>query len=250
MVDIELVGTLVSKPYVKMTIDLMRYFGVDVDNREDKRFIVSSGQSYEGRDLTIEADPVSSSYFLAAAALLKQKITIPHFNIKGIQGESRFIEILCQMGCTAVVGEAEGANSPFITITGSGELKSVEVDMSDMPDVVQTLAVLAAFAKGVTHIKNIAHLQHKESNRIKDTALELKKLGIEVKIAEDSLTIKGGEPHGAIIETHEDHRMAMSFALVGLKTKGVRIKKPEVVAKSFPSFWQTLNNCGVKTQRL
>ena len=237
---IEMEGKMISKPYIAMTIKMMRDFDVWVDNYDFRRFVIRSGQCYRGREFAIESDPVSSSYFLGAAALLGGEITIPHFNINSLQGESQFVKVLKKMGCELI------NRSDAISLRGPRQLKAVEVDMGNMPDVVQTLAVLAAFAKGTTLIKNIAHLKHKESDRISDTAKELRKLNIEVAETEDSLQIKGGRAGGAVIETHQDHRMAMSFALVGLKTPGVKIKHPEVVGKSFPSFWETLQKLGVQ----
>ena len=240
-VVIEIEGNLVSKPYVKMTIDLMRHFGVVVDNHHDRRFVIRPRQSYMGQTFTIESDPVSSSYFLAAAALLGQSTTIPHFNVQGVQGESRFVHILKKMGCD-IKTEPQS-----VTVQGPRQLKGIEVDMGDSPDVVQTLAVLAAFSQGTTHIKNISHLRHKESDRIGDTAGELRKLGAQVSQTTHSLTITGGSPlRGAVIETHDDHRLAMSFALAGLKVPDIKINHPEVVGKSFPSFWPTLSSCGVE----
>ncbi len=237
---LEIEGKMISKPYVDMTIELMRAFGVWVDNHGFRRLVIKSQQCYMGRVFPIESDPVSSSYFLGAAALLGGEIKIPHFNINSVQGESKFIYLLEKMGCELVV------LPDVITLRGPQQLKGIEVDMGDMPDVVQTLAVLASFAKGTTYIKNIAHLKHKESNRISDTARELRKLNIKVEETGDSLKITGGHPSGAVIETHQDHRMAMSFALAGLKTPGIKINQPEVVAKSFPSFWQTLRSAGVE----
>jgi 3-phosphoshikimate 1-carboxyvinyltransferase len=135
-----------------------------------------------------------------------------------------------------------------IIASGSGNLQAIEIDMSEMPDVVQTLAVMACFASGTTLITNIAHLAYKESNRIKDTATEIKKTGINIEFGEDFLRIEGGVPHAAEIETYEDHRMAMSMALLGCKTKGITILDHKVVNKSFPKYWEMMSYCGLDSK--
>jgi 3-phosphoshikimate 1-carboxyvinyltransferase len=148
-----------------------------------------------------------------------------------VQGDARFTDVLRKMGCSISV-DKEG-----LVVTG-GPLRAVRVDMSDMPDMVPTLAVVAAHAEGTTVIENVAHLKAKESDRIASVANELEKMGIRVKRAEDGLHITGGMRKGAEIETYDDHRIAMSFAIAGLTTPGVVIKNEQCVGKSFPNFWQ------------
>ncbi len=239
-IEVHLKGHKVSSSYILMTIDLMRKFKVDIEKINDRHFLIQPGQSYQAQDISIETDPLSSSYFLGITALTGSRITIPNFNLTAPQWESRFVEVLKQMGCSYTWENQrlvfQGPNSP---------LQAVDVDMSDMPDAVQTLAILACFSKGVTHIKNIEHLKHKESDRIGDTSKELKKLGVEVKHTDSSLTIVGGTPKGAVIDPHSDHRMAMSFAIAGVKVPGIRISHPEVTTKSFPGYWKKLEELGV-----
>ena len=136
------------------------------------------------------------------------------------------------MGCRVTRGK------DWVKVLG-GELHGIEVDMNEMPDLVPTLAVTAAFAKGKTVIQNIRHLRFKESDRIQALAVELSRMGIQVKEGEDGLQIEGGKPHGAEIETYDDHRMAMSFAIAGLAVPGIKIKGERCVDKSFPGFWET-----------
>jgi 3-phosphoshikimate 1-carboxyvinyltransferase len=159
------------------------------------------------------------------------KVTITNLGLESIQGDAAFPRVLESMGCNVEFTPAG------LTIRG-GPLNGVEVNMATMPDLVPTLAVLAAFAKGETVITGVAHLRHKESDRLAAVAAELTKLGIEAEETENGLIIRGGEPRGAIIEPYNDHRIAMSFAVAGLKAPRMTITDPECVAKSFPDFWE------------
>ncbi len=242
-IEIVLTSTLVSRNYVDMTITMMRALGVEVRVTENG-FSVQAGQRYRGGDIKLEADPCSASYLMAAAALTGGDITLPGFNFDSVQGEAQFWRVLEKMGVT--IDRCEDG----VRVRGPAQaLRGVDVDMGDLPDVVQTLAILAAHADGVTRIRNIGHLVHKESNRIFDTAMELKKMGIHVEASADALIIVGGKPNGALIETHHDHRMGMSFAIAGLKTPGIKIDDETVVNKSFPQFWQALQSLGVNMHR-
>jgi len=149
------------------------------------------------------------------------------------------VAVLERMGCR-IDHETDG-----IAVTG-GELTSVDVDMGHMPDVVPTLAVVAAFAKGTTIIRNVSHLRAKECDRLSAVASELAKMGIETRTSENELQVVGGRPTGAEIETYDDHRMAMSFSVAGLKIPGVRIQNPDCVGKSFPDYWDTFEHLYVK----
>ncbi len=182
-------------------------------------------------NISLKPDCSQASYFWAAAAITGASIKIEGIQQDSIQGDVRLVEIFRAMGCD-VFPESDG-----IRVTGE-PLRAVRVDMSDMPDMVPTLAVVAAFAKGTTVIENVAHLKAKESDRIASVANELEKMGIHVKRAGDGLSIKGGNPKGAEIDTYDDHRIAMSFAVAGLKTPGVVIKNEDCVKKSFPNFWR------------
>ncbi len=236
-------GELKSKPYVALTIDVMNAFGVNVINEEYKKFIVEKGQAYHSKEYTIEGDYSSASYFFAAAAI-GGKITVFGLSHQSLQGDKHFLNILERMGCKILM-EKNG-----ITVIRPDKLKAIEVDMGNYPDIVQTLAIVASFAKGKTHITNIRHVKDKETNRIEATAKELRKMGIEAKTTSDSLTIIGGEPQSATIKTHNDHRMAMSFAVAGLAANGETIiQNAEVISKSYPHFFEDMEKIGGKISR-
>jgi len=211
----------------------MSAFGVKIENQEYSSFSVKAGQRYLPQTYWIEGDASNASYFFSAAAICRGKVKVKGLNPRTIQGDIGFLKILEKMGCSVTRGK------DWIEVLG-GELHGIEMDMNEMPDLVPTLAVTAAFAQGRTVIQNIGHLRFKESDRIHALAAELSKMGIRVREEEDRLEIEGGEPHGAEIETYEDHRLAMSFAIAGLVIAGVKIKGERCVDKSFPEFWEKL----------
>lgn len=230
-VEITVKGDLVSKPYVDITIDVMAAFGVRVEREGSARFSVSAGQRYEPRDYTVQGDASSASYFWAAAAITGGTVTTRNIHPGGRQGDIRLLEVLEAMGCTVI------KESDRVTVTGS-PLKGLNVDMGAMPDMVPTLAAVALFAEGKTTIRNVGHLRFKESDRLSAVTQEWRKLGGRVEESEDSLVVHGGEKlFGAEVDPHDDHRLAMSLAVVGLKVPGVRIQNPACVSKSFPQFW-------------
>lgn len=228
---IGITGELVSRPYVDLTLEVLGDFGISYYREGYRYFELPGGQCYLPREYEIEADASSASYFWAAAALTGGRVTITNLSLESSQGDAAFPEVLGRMGCGI---ESTPAG---LTVQG-GPLRGVTVDMATMPDLVPTLAVLAAFATGDTVITGVAHLRHKESDRLAAVATELGKLGIEARETDDGLVIRGGAPQGAVIHTYSDHRIAMSFAVAGLKIPGVAIEDPECVAKSFPDFWQ------------
>jgi 3-phosphoshikimate 1-carboxyvinyltransferase len=238
--DIEVTEGPVSKPYIDMTVDIMTKMGIAVSREGYERFAVAGGQMYRHGRYIVEPDCSQAGYFWAAAAIAGGSVKVRGITRDTRQGDVRFVEILEQMGCR-VVRESDG-----IIVTG-GKLIGIEADMSDMPDIVPTLAVVAAFAHGTTAITNVAHLKAKESDRLAATANELKKMGIEAAVTGSGLIVPGGTPHGAVIDTHNDHRMAMSFALAGLKVPEIFIENETCVEKSFPDFWDVLGGlCGWK----
>ena len=232
-VNIEVTGPLASKPYVDITRDVMSAFGVEIQSQGYDSFFVKAGQRYLPQKYRIEGDASNASYFFSAAAVCKGRVKVKNLNPATIQGDIGFLEILESMGCRVTRG------SDWVEVLG-GEFYGIEIDMNEMPDLVPTLAVTAAFAQGNTVIQNIRHLRFKESDRLHALAVELNKMGIRVREGEDWLEIEGGKPHGAEIETYDDHRMAMSFAIAGLVIPGVKIKGERCVDKSFPGFWETL----------
>jgi len=232
-VELQVVGELVSRPYVQMTASVMKSFGGKLEVESDDRFFVPAPQTYTACEYDIEPDASAASYFWAAAAITGGKITVTGLHRKALQGDVAFCEVLAQMGCEVEYDD----NS--ITVVG-GDLQGVDVDMNAISDTVQTLAAVALFAEGPTTIRNVAHNRHKETDRIGDLACELRKLGAEVTETDDGLCITPGELKPAEIETYNDHRMAMSLALVGLKVPGVEILNPECVNKTYPAFFEHL----------
>lgn len=231
--SVEVVGTLVSKPYVDMTLRVMNDFGLQPTNRNYKRFNVEPGL-YRGREYCVEPDASAASYFFAAAAITGGTITVEGLGSTSVQGDMAFLDVLEHMGCTIERGPDR------TTVTG-GRLRGVDVDMNAISDTVMTLAAVALFTKGITRIRNAAHIRHKETDRIAALACELRKLGATVDEQVDGLIIFPPETLSpARIVTYDDHRMAMSLALVGLRAEGVTILDPGCVAKTYPNFWQDL----------
>src|SRR6185369_1948917 len=172
-------------------------------------------------------------YFLAAAAITGGTVTVPGLFEHSLQGDVRFIDVLERMGCAV----ERGPN--HLTVTGR-PLRGIDVGMSDISDTVMTLGVVALFATGPTTIRNVAHIRHKETDRLAALATELRRVGAEVEEFADGLTITPRPLHGAEIETYNDHRIAMSMALIGLKVPGIVIKNPGCVAKTYPGYWDDL----------
>lgn len=233
--DVRMIITddLVSKKYVDMTIEVMNRFGVNVKRDAYKEFYVKSGQNYKGCEYIVEPDASSASYFFAAAAITGGKVRVEGLGEKSLQGDASFVDILGKMGCIT------RKNGDWLEVEG-GKLKGIDIDMNDTPDVVQTLVAVAVFAEGKTRIKNVKNLRYKETDRINALVNELEKIGVKVKEYEDGLEIEPVAPHSAEISTYNDHRMAMSFALIGLRTRGIKIKNPECVDKTFPDFFERL----------
>jgi 3-phosphoshikimate 1-carboxyvinyltransferase len=226
-------GKTVSRPYVDMTCSVMKAFGVDPGNREGGSFRFSGVQKYVPASYVVEADASSASYLFAAAAITGGNAEVGGISRRSLQGDAAFVDVLGQMGCQ--VRETAGG----IAVSREGSLRGIDVDMNAMPDMVPTLAVTAMFAAGPTRIRNVAHLRHKESDRLAALAQELPAAGVRVEVHDDGLTVHPGPLRGARLDTHEDHRLAMSFALIGLAVPGISIENPVVVKKSFPGFWKT-----------
>jgi 3-phosphoshikimate 1-carboxyvinyltransferase len=237
-VQIEVEGPLVSRPYVDMTVAIIRAFGAQVETDSDSLFFVPGRQEYRLRRYVIEPDASAASYFFAAAAVTGGQVTIPGLSVQSLQGDVRFVDLLKQMGCMVV--RADGG----FTVRG-GPLRGIDVDMNDISDTVMTLAAVACFAEGPTTIRNVAHIRHKETDRLAALATELRRVGVEVEEFADGLTITPRPLHGAVIETYNDHRMAMSMSLIGLRVPGIVIKNPGCVAKTYPGFFQDLEKLRV-----
>ncbi len=233
--ELEVRGEILSKPYVAMTLDVMADFGIRVEAAVDfSSFTVPRG-CYRHRNYHIEGDASNASYFWAAAAVTGGRVTVDNVPVPSLQGDAMLVPLLARMGCNV---EQVGNG---IRVTGPDTLQPVSVDMGNMPDVVPTLAVVAAFAEGTTEISNIAHLRIKECDRLSATATELMKMGVQVDEFPERMTIHGRGGQGmrqARIETYHDHRMAMSMAVAGLRIPGIVIEEEDCVAKSFPDFWE------------
>jgi 3-phosphoshikimate 1-carboxyvinyltransferase len=232
-VELVVRGQLVSKPYVEMTLGVMAAFGVPVEAEKLSRFVVSPERSYQAREYAIEPDASAASYFFAAAAITGGEVTVEGLSRQSLQGDVAFCKCLEQMGCRVKYGPEQ------ITVVGR-PLHGIAVDMNAISDTVQTLGAVALFADGPTTITGAAHIRHKETDRIRALASELRKLGAAVQERPDGLRITPGRLRGVAIDTYDDHRMAMSLALVGLGTPGVVIRDPGCTAKTYPGFFEDL----------
>jgi len=242
---IKVVGGLHSKPYIDITLDIMRAFGVDVTNHDYKEFLVKGGQKYRSRHYQIEGDYSSAAYFLATGAIGGRPVSITSLKADSVQGDRYLLSILSEMGCRIDYQEGQ------VSICRDKELKGVTIDMGNYPDIVQTVAIVAAYAGGKTEITNIGHLKFKETDRINNTAVELGKMGIRTKVTENTMVVYGGKTKGAEIDAHNDHRMAMSFAVAALFADGDSIiNGAEAVTKSYPQFFAELAKLGAKIEEL
>lgn len=229
---INIKGDLVSRSYVDMTINIMRAFKVHCHWLNPYSIEIAANQVYQARNYQIEGDASSASYFFAMAAITRGRIKVHGLGPDSMQSDLKLLQILEKMGCSIRWEE----NS--VVLEGN-PLRAVEVDMNNMSDVAPTLAVVALFAKGVTKIVNVENMRIKECDRINAIVTELRKLGAEVEEWKDGLSIKGQESYSAAdFQTYDDHRLAMSFSLVGLRIPGITIQNPQCVSKTFPNFYQ------------
>ncbi|MGD9721366.1 MAG: 3-phosphoshikimate 1-carboxyvinyltransferase [Pirellulales bacterium] len=232
-VKIDIVGPLVSKPYVQMTVAVMEAFGAKVACAQDLAHFEIGRTGYQATTYEIEPDASAASYFWAAAAIAGGSVTVRGLTQESLQGDVAFCDCLAQMGCEVRYGR------DATTVVG-GPLRGIAVDMNAISDTVQTLAAVALFAKGPTEIHGIGHIRHKETDRIGALANELRKLGAHVEERPDGLRIEPAQLKPATIDTYDDHRMAMSLALVGLRQPGVVIRDPGCTAKTYPQFFDDL----------
>jgi 3-phosphoshikimate 1-carboxyvinyltransferase len=229
-------GPLVSKPYVDMTVRMLHQWHLRISTPTPDSYLVPGEQPPDG--LTggvyhVEPDASAASYFWAAAAITGGRVTVPGLAMHSLQGDVCFVDVLERMGCTVTRGQHA------ITVAG-GRLRGTDVGMSDISDTVMTLAAVALFADGPTTIRNVAHIRHKETDRLAALATELRRLGAGVEEFADGLTITPRPLRGAVVQTYNDHRMAMSLALAGLRVPGVVIDNPGCVAKTYPGYFTDL----------
>ena len=262
-VEIEVVTELNSKPYVDMTIAIMQDFGVEVKRNGYQSFTVPiTNYQLPLTNYSIESDASAASYFFAAPAICGGTVKVENISRKSVQGDIAFLDVLQQMGCTVeeidncilVTGFGSGnPNQTYPVRRGSPDprpLHGIDVDMRDIPDTAQTLAVVAPFASSPTRIRGIASARVKETDRVSATCTELKRLGVQVEEHEDGMTIypcKTFQP--ANVQTYNDHRMAMAFSLIGLRFDGVTIENPACVSKTFPNFFEVLGQLGKQVDR-
>lgn len=228
---IELKGELVSRPYIDMTLSVMQSFGVTID--ESTNAYTITPQNYNSTEYEIEPDASAASYFFALAAITGGSITVEGLSKDSLQGDVQFVDSLKLMGC-----EVEW-NPNSVTVHGK-PLKGIDIDMNTISDTAQTLACVAPFAEGPTRIHGVKHMRYKETDRITAVVTELRKCGLTVDEHEDGMTIHPGPIQPASIHTYNDHRMAMSFALLGLKAPGIEIQNPGCTAKTYPNYFEDL----------
>jgi len=234
---ITIIGELVSKPYIDITLHIMKEFGVDVVNVNYEKFIIKGGQTYKAVDsFMVEGDASSASYFLAAAAIKGGSVKVTGIGKKSVQGDVAFADVLEKMGAKVEWG------NDFVSVT-KGELNAVDMDFNHIPDAAMTIATTALFAKGTTTLRNIYNWRVKETDRLFAMATELRKVGAEVEEGEDYLKITPPKQlKHAAIDTYDDHRMAMCFSLLALDPVSVTINEPECTAKTFPTYFDVLES--------
>jgi 3-phosphoshikimate 1-carboxyvinyltransferase len=225
-------------PFINMTIKLMERAGIQGISIDDNFISVPGGQTYQPGCFVVEADASSASYFAAAALMCGGRVELKNLSRDSVQGDIKFLSVLKRMGASV------NWRRRSVVVEGAGQFSGLDIDMHAMPDMVPTLAVLAPFAKSPTRIRNVQFIRHHESDRIRALAVELGRLGIDVVEHEDGLEIKPGEPAPASIETYDDHRIAMSFAVMGLRVAGIKIKDPGCVSKTYPHFFVDLAALG------
>ncbi|MEM8738103.1 MAG: 3-phosphoshikimate 1-carboxyvinyltransferase [Planctomycetota bacterium] len=241
--EIEFDGPVTSLPYVKMTLNLMKQFGARFEADTGYRAVHVPAGQYRSYHYPIEPDASNASYFLAAAAVVPgSRCTIEGLGSRSLQGDAEFCDVLGRMGC----GVDQKLDQTTVTAPPQGPLRGIDVDFNDMPDMAQTLAVTALFAQGPTTLRNIGNLRVKETDRLAALHTELTKFGATVSIIEDDLTVTPPPPDLLVapasgVDTYDDHRMAMAFAVAGLRLPGVNINDPACVEKTFPDFFEHLD---------
>ncbi|CCN33538.1 3-phosphoshikimate 1-carboxyvinyltransferase [Vibrio nigripulchritudo SO65] len=236
-IQIDIIGDLVSKPYIDITLHIMAQFGVKVENNNYQSFVIPAGQSYRSPgDFLVEGDASSASYFLAAAAIKGGEIKVTGIGKNSIQGDIQFADALEKMGAEIEWGDD-------YVISRRGELKAVDLDFNHIPDAAMTIATAALFAEGTTAIRNVYNWRVKETDRLSAMATELRKVGAEVEEGEDYIIITPtSELKHAAIDTYDDHRMAMCFSLVALSDTPVTINDPKCTSKTFPDYFDKLSS--------
>ena len=238
---IKLKGEQVSRSYIETTRRIMEDFGVQFSQTSDNAFQILAGQRYTPRAYEVEPDASAASYFFAAAAVTGGRVRITRLTKNSCQGDIKFVEVLQRMGCQV------NYTKNYTEVFGTDKLQGVEEDMNDISDIVPTLAAIAPFALSPVTIRNVAHIRKKETDRIRDVVKELRKLQVKVDEFEDGMKIYPGGITPRNIDTYEDHRFAMAFAVTGLKVPGIGINNPGCVAKTFPDFFDRFMKLAIQS---
>lgn len=231
-------GRETAKSYIEITIRMMEQFGVSVLKPEQGVYIVKAGQEYNPMEYEIEPDVSNACYFYAAAALTGGQAIVNNVHINSMQGDIKFLNILEKLGCELI----ETTDGILLKGPENGKFAGIDVDMNDCSDQTMTLAALAPFASSPTIIRNIGHIKHQESNRIKAILTELERLGVKCAETDGGIVIYPSSPKAALVETYEDHRMAMAFSLVGLRTPGIKISNPSCTSKTFEDYFKVFGS--------
>jgi 3-phosphoshikimate 1-carboxyvinyltransferase len=231
-IDVTLEPRAVSVPYVELTARVLTEFGVPVQRVHERRWRVAPCD-HAGREYRVEGDHSTAAFFLAAPAVVGGRVRVVGLDPRSVQPDARLATLLADLGCTVLTG------ADWVEVQGSGRTPGFEHDLSQTPDLVPILAAVALFAEGPCVLRGLAHLRHKESDRLELLARNLRTLGREARAREDRLEVGPPPPalSGATVETGSDHRLAMAFAVAGLRLPGTRVREPTCVAKSHPGFW-------------
>jgi 3-phosphoshikimate 1-carboxyvinyltransferase len=232
---LQIAGTIASAPYLAMSLEVMKAFGVEVKT-SGSTWNVAPGSRYRPAIFDVEPDASGATYAFGAAAITGGEVTVKGLKLGTLQSDAGVLDVLAKMGCSVMW------QPDRVTVRRTGDLCGIEVDMNRMPDAVPTLVAVSLFASSPTRIVNVAHLRYKESDRLGTLADELRQLGASIEVLDDGMTITPATLTGALLDAHEDHRLAMSFGLIGLRVPGITINGPDCVSKSFPRFWEELEN--------
>src|SRR5215470_160732 len=239
-VELEVDGELVSEPYITMTLSTMTAFGVRAEREAARHFRVAAGQRYMGMPYAVEPDASGASYFFAAAAVTGGRVVVPRLGRDSAQGDLGLLDVLARMGCEVTV------ELDTVTVKGPDRLRAVDADFTRMGDVATTLMAIAPFADGPVTVRGIAQTHYEESDRPVAAATELRRMGLQVASEWDAVTIHPGTPQPTDVHTYDDHRIAMSFAVTGLRAPGIRVLDPGCVSKTFPEFFDVLRGLSAR----
>jgi 3-phosphoshikimate 1-carboxyvinyltransferase len=230
-VTINVTGTVVSQPYIDITLGMQAQWGIVADKDNYRKYAIRNGQRYTAQRYLIEPDATNASYFFAAAALTGGRVKVPGLTTRALQGDAQFVDVLERMGCEVT------RSADFLEVRGPRQLRGIDINLNNMSDTAQTLAAIAPFASTPVTIRDISHNRLKETDRIAAVATELRKLGVRVDELPDGMTVYPSVVQQGAVDTYSDHRMAMAFALIGLRVPGIVINDPGCTAKTFPDYF-------------